>query len=93
METVYINKKTKGIIDQSSILHNDDNKIIVTNTNCWQLIPKNEIEIHIFGGSDEIYEQLFPKTGEIINKEFGALKKIYNKKDMFSFFKKNLDVI
>ena len=57
------------------------------------MTAKNEIEIHIFGGSDEIYEQLFPKTGEIINKEFGALKKRYNKKDMFSFFKKNLDVV
>ena len=56
------------------------------------MAAKKEIEIHIFGGSDEIYEQLFPKSGELINKEFGVVKKRYNKKDMFSFFKKGLDV-
>lgn len=55
METIYINKKTKGIINPSSILHNDDEKIIVTNTNCWQLIPKKDIEIQ------NTYSEYFPE--------------------------------
>ena len=38
------------------------------------MAAKKEIEIHIFGGSDEIYEKLFPKSGELINKEFGVVK-------------------
>ena len=57
------------------------------------MTAKKEIEIHIFGGSDDLYEKLFPKSGEIINKEFGVINKRYNKKDIFSLFKKDLDVV
>ena len=55
METTYINKKTKGIIDPSSIIHDDDEKIIVTNTNCWQLIPKSSIE------TQKIFSEYYPE--------------------------------
>ena len=55
-----------------------------------------EIEVHIFGGSQELYEKIFPKAGEQIEKDFGILQKRINKKDMFEkllFFKKDLDVV
>ena len=53
------------------------------------------IQIHIFGGSEELFEKLFPKNGEIIKKEFGDIRTRFNKKDMLDkilFFKKQLDV-
>ena len=55
-----------------------------------------EMEVHIFGGSQEIFEKLFPKPGEQVEKDFGILQKRLNKKDMFDkmlFFKKQLDVV
>ena len=56
---------------------------------------EKSIQIHIFGGSEELFEKLFPKKGEIIQKKFGTIKTRFNKKDTLDkilFFKKQLDV-
>lgn len=59
------------------------------------MASKNQIQVHVFGGSQELFEKLFPKEGNIIKKEFGEIAERFNKKDMFDkilFFKNQMDV-
>ena len=59
------------------------------------MASKNQIQVHVFGGSQELFVKLFPKEGNIIKKEFGEIVERFNKRDMFDkilFFKNQMDV-
>lgn len=59
------------------------------------MTSQNELQIYVFGGSQELFEKLFPKGGNIIKKEYGEIITRFNKKDTFDkilFFKKQMDV-
>ena len=59
------------------------------------MTSQNELQIYVFGGSQELFEKLFPKEGNIIKKEYGEIITRFNKKDTFDkilFFKKQMDV-
>ena len=54
---------------------------------------KSEINIHVFGGDQDIYEKIFPEENSFIKEEFGLIqKRSYSyssqNKFVFSFFKK-----
>ncbi len=56
MNTIYINNNTNSILSPSSMITNDEDGIIVNNSNCWQYIPSNEISKQI------TYDEFYPEN-------------------------------
>lgn len=44
MEQSYKNKNTSSFIKENDIIRTDNNDLIVSNKNCWKLIPADEVE-------------------------------------------------